>query len=36
MQNGSAGYLLRGDFNISYTVLGTQFNDTISATRSVP
>jgi len=36
-QNGSAGYLLRGDFTISYSFLGTALPPlTVSAIRSVP
>ncbi len=36
-QNGSAGYILRGDFTISYSFLGVPLPPlTVSAIRSVP
>ena len=35
-QNGSAGYMLRGDFTITYPFLGQTMSQTVSAIRSVP
>jgi hypothetical protein len=36
-QNGSAGYILRGDFTITYSFLGVQMPPlTITAIRAVP
>jgi len=35
-QNGSAGYMLRGDFTITYPFMGNTLSQTVSAIRSVP
>jgi type II secretory pathway pseudopilin PulG len=35
-QNGSAGYMLRGDFTITFPFMGTTLSQTVTAVRSVP
>jgi len=35
-QTGSAGYLLRGDFTITFPFMGKTLTETVSAIRSVP